>query len=100
ISDRVAVMYLGDIVEIASKEQLFEDPKHPYTQALISSVPHQDPSKRRERIILKGEIPNAANPPSGCKFHTRCPLAMEVCKSVSPKMKMLENGTRVACHLY
>ena len=100
ISDKVAVMYLGNIVEVATKEELFENPKHPYTKALISSVPHTDPSKKRERIVLKGEIPNAANPPSGCKFHTRCPFAMEHCKTDVPTMQTLDNGTETACHLY
>lgn len=100
ISDEVAVMYLGNVVEVATKEQLFEDPKHPYTKALISSVPHADPTMKRERIVLKGEIPNAANPPAGCKFHTRCPFAMDKCKSVVPEMQTLDNGTRTACHLY
>lgn len=100
ISDDVAVMYLGNIVEISSRDTLFESPKHPYTQALLSSVPDKDPKFKRERIILKGEIPNAANPPSGCKFHTRCPFAMDVCKKVAPVMQTLDNGTQVACHLY
>lgn len=100
ISDHVAVMYLGNIVEITSKETLFDDPKHPYTQALLSSVPQSDPEKQRERIILSGEIPDASNPPQGCKFHTRCPFAMDICKKVVPEMQTLENGTQVACHLY
>lgn len=100
ISDKVAVMYLGNIVEVASKEQLFKNPKHPYTQALISSVPDADPNIQKERIVLKGEIPNAANPPAGCKFHTRCPFAMEKCKTIAPEMIKMENGTETACHLY
>lgn len=100
ISNDVAVMYLGNIVELAPKETLFEDPKHPYTQALLSSVPHPDPNVRKERITLKGEIPNAMNPPSGCKFHTRCPFAMDICKKARPEMQTLDNGSEVACHLY
>lgn len=100
LSDNVAVMYLGNIVEVASKENLFDDPKHPYTQALLSSVPHSDPAVQRERVILSGEIPSAADPPTGCKFHTRCPFAMDICKQVAPEMQTLENGTQVACHLY
>ena len=100
ISDRVGVMYLGDLVEVATKEQIFKTPKHPYTQALLSSIPQPDPKNKREKIILSGEIPNAANPPSGCKFHTRCPHAMEVCKQKVPETRVLENGQTVACHLY
>ncbi|MFD2211469.1 ABC transporter ATP-binding protein [Virgibacillus halophilus] len=100
ISNNIAVMYLGDIVEIAAKKNLFEDPKHPYTQALLSSVPNIDPKVKRERIILSGEIPNAASPPEGCKFHTRCPLAMDICKKVRPHMQTLGDGGQVSCHLY
>jgi len=100
ISNDVAVMYLGNIVELAPKETLFKDPKHPYTQALLSSVPHPDPNVRKERITLKGEIPNAMNPPTGCKFHTRCPFAMDICKKARPEMQKLDNGSQVACHLY
>lgn len=100
ISDRIAVMYLGNIVEIASRDSLYAEPKHPYTQALLSSVPVPDPHVKRDRVILQGEIPNAANPPSGCKFHTRCPFAKDICKTTPPTMKTLDNGTRVACHLY
>ncbi|WP_245832950.1 ABC transporter ATP-binding protein [Oceanobacillus timonensis] len=100
ISNNVAVMYLGNIVEIASRDTLFEDPKHPYTQALLSSVPDTNPKLGRERVVLKGEIPNAANPPAGCKFHTRCPFAMDVCKKIVPEMQTLNSGTQVACHLY
>lgn len=100
ISDRVGVMYLGDLVETASKKELFENPKHPYTQALLSSIPQPDPKKKRETIMLSGEIPSAANPPSGCKFHTRCPLAMDICKQKVPEMKRLGDDQFAACHLY
>lgn len=100
ISDRVGVMYLGNIVETATKEALFNDPKHPYTQALLSSIPQPDPKKKRETIMLSGEIPSAANPPSGCKFHTRCPFAMDICKVKVPEMKQLDNDQFAACHLY
>ncbi|GGE27420.1 ABC transporter ATP-binding protein [Pullulanibacillus camelliae] len=101
ISDHVAVMYLGNIVEIAPREAIFEDPKHPYTKALLSSVPIPDPKLKRESIILKGEIPNAANPPKGCKFHTRCPLAMSICSKEIPIMKTVgDKQQMVACHLY
>lgn len=99
IAHRVGVMYLGEMVELATKDDLFEKPIHPYTQALISSIPNIDPDKKRERIILKGELPSPSNPPMGCKFHPRCMHAMEVCKSVKPALKDYE-GRKVACHLY
>ncbi|WP_257349288.1 ABC transporter ATP-binding protein [Pseudalkalibacillus decolorationis] len=100
ISDRVGVMYLGSLVEIATKQQIFEDPKHPYTQALLSSIPQPDPKKKRESVILSGEIPSASNPPSGCKFHTRCPVAMDICKEKVPELQQLDIEQNVACHLY
>ncbi|MFD1415835.1 ABC transporter ATP-binding protein [Oceanobacillus jeddahense] len=99
ISDRIGVMYLGNLVEIATKEQLFKDPKHPYTQSLLSAVPQLGESKK-ERITLKGEIPSASNPPKGCKFHTRCPFAMDICKQKVPENRNIEEGHTVACHLY
>ncbi|CAG7653744.1 ABC transporter ATP-binding protein [Paenibacillus allorhizosphaerae] len=98
ISDRVAVMYLGQIVETASRDQLFESPKHPYTQALLSSVPEPAIDGRRERIILSGEVPNAANPPSGCAFHPRCPHAAERCRTEKPAFRELEPGHFASCH--
>ncbi|GAA0592453.1 hypothetical protein GCM10009001_05790 [Virgibacillus siamensis] len=100
ISDTITVMYLGNMVEIADKRTLFNDPKHPYTKALLSSIPQAYPKQQRERIVLQGEIPNAADPPSGCKFHTRCPMAMEICQKERPQMQTLKDGSRVACHLY
>ncbi len=99
IAHRVGVMYLGEIVEIADKEQLFKKPLHPYTQALISAIPKTDPDDNKERIILTGELPSLDNPPSGCAFHQRCIHAMDSCKTVKPQMKEVE-GRRVACHLY
>ncbi|GAA0443518.1 MAG: ABC transporter ATP-binding protein [Bacillota bacterium] len=100
ISDRVGVMYLGSLVEIATKKQIFADPKHPYTQALLSSIPKPDPKEKREPIMLEGEIPSASNPPVGCKFHTRCPLAMDICKQKVPELKQIEQEQQVACHLF
>lgn len=100
ISDTIAVMYLGNFVEVGDKEKIFKNPSHPYTQALLSAVPSPDPDKKMDRIILEGAIPSPANPPKGCKFHTRCSHCMEICKSVDPKFVELEEGHSVACHLY
>jgi oligopeptide/dipeptide ABC transporter ATP-binding protein len=99
IAHKVGVMYLGELVEIGEKESLFEKPLHPYTQALISAIPKTDPDEIRERIILKGELPSPSNPPSGCRFHTRCVYAKEECKTVKPLLKNVD-GRKVACHLY
>lgn len=100
ISDDVGVMYLGDLVEFGSKKSIFQNPLHPYTQALLSAAPVPDPEARRNRIILEGSIPSPANPPAGCKFHTRCPRVMEKCKTVVPVIKEMEPGHTVVCHLY
>ncbi|MDD7389655.1 MAG: dipeptide ABC transporter ATP-binding protein [Lachnospiraceae bacterium] len=100
ISDRVGVMYLGNFVEIGDKRKLYDNPCHPYTQALLSAVPIPDPKAKKERIILEGSIPSALNPPSGCKFHTRCPKCMEICKQKVPEKTVLEEGHEVYCHLY
>ncbi len=102
ISDRVAVMYLGKIVEMANRNDLYDDPLHPYTKALLSAVPIPDPviEKRRERIILSGDVPSPINPPTGCHFHTRCPYMMPVCKQIDPIFADQGNGHFVACHLY
>jgi oligopeptide transport system ATP-binding protein len=100
ISDRVGVMYLGKIVELTDKETLYREPLHPYTKALLSAVPVPNPRLKRDRIILKGDIPSPSNPPSGCTFHTRCPFAKEECKQKVPKLKEISNGHYVSCHLY
>ncbi|MCS7464282.1 dipeptide ABC transporter ATP-binding protein [Paenibacillus doosanensis] len=100
ISDRIGVMYLGALVETADKDTLYERPLHPYTQALLSSVPVPDPSQKRERIILKGDLPSPVDPPSGCRFHTRCPSCMDICRQNVPVFREVEPGHQVACHLY
>ncbi|WP_456279552.1 ABC transporter ATP-binding protein [Bacillus sp. AK128] len=100
ISDKIGVMYLGRLVEFASKEDLFSNPSHPYTQALMSAVPIPDPTVKKERIILTGDVPNPSNPPSGCTFNPRCRSCMEICTKVAPKPIELSPGHVVACHLY
>jgi peptide/nickel transport system ATP-binding protein len=100
ISDDVGVMYLGGLVEHGSKNAIFKNPLHPYTRALLSAAPIPDPSIKRERIILEGSIPSPANPPPGCKFHTRCRECMEICKTVVPQTREVGSGHTVACHLY
>ncbi|MGG1664345.1 ABC transporter ATP-binding protein [Brevibacillus sp. NRS-1366] len=99
-SDRIAVMYLGGVVEIAGKQQIFSKPYHPYSQALMSAVPILNPLMKRERIVLHGDVPNPANPPQGCTFHPRCMHCMDLCKSVRPTPVEVEPGHFVACHLY
>lgn len=99
ISDRVGVMYLGSLVEIANKKDLYNNPLHPYTKALLSAVPDPDPDIKKERILLTGDVPSPANPPSGCKFHTRCKYKMDICEEVRPEFREVESDHLVACHL-
>jgi len=99
ISDRIAVMYLGQIVELALSEDIFNSPQHPYTQALLSSTPVPDPDSGSERIILEGVVPNPANPPSGCRFHTRCPYVMDICSKEEPRNYSVGEDHQAACHL-
>lgn len=100
ISDTIGVMYLGNLVETGDKAKIFANPMHPYTKALLSAVPMPDPDMKMNRIILKGDIPSPANPPSGCKFRTRCQYCMDVCGKEVPQFREYEPGHRVACHLY
>ena len=98
ISDRVLVMYLGKIVEITDKKSLFETPMHPYTKALLSAIPVTDQKYKKERILLKGDVPSPFNPPSGCRFHTRCPFATDLCKTQEPILRTIDENHKVACH--
>ncbi|MFC0016012.1 MULTISPECIES: ABC transporter ATP-binding protein [Allobacillus] len=100
MSDRIGVMYLGNLVELADNESIYNEPLHPYTQALISAIPHPDPKMKKERIVLEGDVPSPSNPPSGCPFHTRCPMAKEECSEIRPTLKEVKTGHHVACILY
>lgn len=100
ISDRIAVMYLGKIMELSDKKELYQQPLHPYTQALISAIPIPDPEVKREKIVLKGDLPSPANPPHGCPFHTRCPKAFDRCRTEEPILHEKHEGHFIACHLY
>jgi oligopeptide transport system ATP-binding protein len=98
LSTRVGVMYLGKLVELSDADELYRQPGHPYTKALLSAIPVPDPTVRRERIVLKGDLPSPANPPSGCRFHTRCPMAQEICKTEEPPLRDIGDGHMSACH--
>ena len=100
ISDKIGVMYLGSMVEFGTKRDLFDNPLHPYTQALFSAIPNPDPDAKMQRTVLKGDIPSPANPPKGCRFHTRCPYAKEICKHIAPAYREAEPGHFTACHMY
>jgi oligopeptide/dipeptide ABC transporter ATP-binding protein len=99
IGHRIAVMYLGHIVEIGPKDEVLSDPQHPYTQALIAAAPVPDPRARRERFVLEGDVPSPLNPPPGCRFHTRCPVAVARCREEKPALREIAPGRRAACHL-
>lgn len=99
MSDRVGVMYLGNMVEIASSDALYKKQYHPYTKALLSAIPQVKKEKQGEKIIIEGEIPSPANPPAGCRFNTRCPLVCDRCRKEKPELREMEEGHFVACHL-
>jgi peptide/nickel transport system ATP-binding protein len=99
MTHRVAVMYLGKIVEMAGRQQIFTAPRHPYTEALLSAVPVPEPGAIRNPIILKGDVPSPINPPSGCRFHTRCPYVFDRCRTEEPELRSTGDGQWVACHL-
>jgi oligopeptide transport system ATP-binding protein len=99
ISTRIGVMYLGKLVEIGTSRQICTAPKHPYTQALLSAVPIPDPGARKQRVVLRGDVPTPIDPPSGCRFHTRCPIAVDRCKVEEPPLRQIEDGRDAACHL-
>jgi len=100
ISHRVAIMYLGKIVEIASGDKIYQDAKHPYTRALLSAVPIPDPNRKKERVILQGDVPSPVHPPPGCSFHPRCPFREDICDKVEPELELFPDGHGVSCHVF
>ena len=100
ISNRVAIMYLGKIVEVASRDQIYANPRHPYTRALLSAIPSINPAIKGERVKLPGEVPSPVNPPSGCSFHPRCPYAKDICLTTEPLLEKGHGGHAVACHVF
>lgn len=100
VSDDIAVMYLGKMVELGDSNEIYKNPLHPYTKALFSAIPTEDPTAKIDRITLKGEVPSPLNPPSGCQFHNRCPLAMKICSEISPELIEIDKNHKVSCHLY
>src|SRR5215470_4279951 len=99
ISTRIGVMYLGKLVEVGTSRQICTSPKHPYTQALLSALPIPDPAAKKQRVVLRGDVPTPINPPPGCRFHTRCPIAVDRCRTEEPPLRQIEDGRDVACHL-
>ena len=99
ISDRIGVMYLGKLVEIGESEQIFNHPSHPYTQALLGSIPVPDVTHKQELVVLEGNVPSPTNPPPGCRFHTRCPIAQDICRETEPELQQVEPHQFAACHL-
>lgn len=100
LSDEIAIMYLGKIVEMGESHEIYKNPLHPYTKALFSAIPTEDPTAKVDRIALKGEVPSPLNPPKGCHFHNRCPYVKKECMEVSPSLDDIANNHKVACYLY